>query len=100
MRGFDSQGQRMSFSQRIVERITSTGRFAAMERESREWIVTCPECGYEGDFWEMGGIRYKAASVGKRMRARCPSCGKRSMHSVERRASSGSANNQAPLVED
>ncbi len=81
----------MSFSQRIAERFTSARRFAAMERESREWILTCPECGHERDVWEIGGIRHKAASKEKRMGARCPACGKKSMHPVERRASSASA---------
>jgi RNase P subunit RPR2 len=61
------------------------GRAADIERESREWVVTCPSCGLERTYWDIGGVRYKASSRGKRIGLRCPSCGKRSMHAVERR---------------
>jgi predicted RNA-binding Zn-ribbon protein involved in translation (DUF1610 family) len=61
------------------------GRAADIERESREWFVVCPKCGLERTYWDIGGVRYKARSRGKRIGLRCPSCGKRSMHRVERR---------------
>lgn len=73
-----------SFSQRLALRLMP-GRAEEIERESREWIVTCPNCGHERSYWEMGGVRYKAKSKGKRIGMRCPSCGKRSMAPVEHR---------------
>jgi predicted RNA-binding Zn-ribbon protein involved in translation (DUF1610 family) len=63
------------------------GRAADIERESREWLVICPKCGHERSYWDLGGVRYKASSRGKSVGARCPECGQRSMHRVERRPS-------------
>jgi DNA-directed RNA polymerase subunit RPC12/RpoP len=79
--------QRPSLTQRIVMRLMR-GRGDEIERESREWFVVCPNCGLERTIWDIGGIRYKARSRGKRMGVRCPSCGKRGMHAVERRPGS------------
>jgi hypothetical protein len=73
-----------SLTQRIVMGLMR-GRATDIERESREWIITCPNCGLERSYWDIGGVRYKAASRGKKMGARCPRCGKRGMHPVERR---------------
>jgi len=61
-------------------------RAAAAERESREWFLICRNCGHERTYAEIGGIRYGAYSRGKRMRLRCPACGERRWHDVERRA--------------
>jgi hypothetical protein len=57
----------------------------AAERESREWFFICRECGTARSYRELGGIRYKAASRGKRTLLSCPTCGVRRWHSVERR---------------
>ena len=73
-----------TLTQRIVMRLMP-GSAEEMERQSREWFVVCPKCGFERTIWDMGGIRYKARSSGKRIGTRCPSCGKRSMHPVEHR---------------
>ncbi len=74
----------MSFVQRLIQRF-APDRAAEIERESREWFVVCPECGRSASLWELGGVRYKAASKGKRILARCSGCGKRVMARVERR---------------
>ena len=66
------------------------GRAGDVERESREWFVICPSCGLERTYWDLGGVRYKARSRGKRTGLRCPSCGKRSMHRVEHRPGAAS----------
>ena len=66
------------------------GRAADVERESREWFVICPSCGLERTYWDLGGVRYKAWSRGKRTGLRCPSCGKWGMHRVERRRGTAS----------
>lgn len=52
------------------------GATAAMETESRAWVVRCPKCGAERSVWDMGGIRYKARGSSRWYR-RCPGCGKR-----------------------
>jgi endogenous inhibitor of DNA gyrase (YacG/DUF329 family) len=78
----------LSFTQRLFTRLMP-GRAAEMERQSREWFVICPRCGFEQSFWAMGGIRYGAKSKGARLGVKCPSCGKRSMHRVEHRPAAG-----------
>jgi hypothetical protein len=75
-------------TQRIVMRLMP-GRAAEIERQSREWFVVCPNCGLERTYWDIGGVRYKARSRGKRIGLRCPSCGKRAMHAVEHRPGGG-----------
>lgn len=54
-----------------------------MERESKEWKVTCPNCGHERSIWELGGIRWKAKGNPRR-RMKCPECGETGWHRVER----------------
>jgi DNA-directed RNA polymerase subunit RPC12/RpoP len=74
----------MSWIQRVITG-RAPRRAGDMERESREWKVICPKCGHVRSIWELGGIRYKAWSRGKRMGMRCPACGSWRMHKVERR---------------
>jgi transcription elongation factor Elf1 len=75
---------RKTFSQRLVTKLLPW-RAEEIERESREWLVTCPNCTHERSYWDMGGVRYGAKSKGKRMRLKCPACGQRAWHKVERR---------------
>lgn len=63
----------MSRVQRLAKRFSSAERFAEMERESRQWVMDCP-CGATTSVWEMGGIRYEAASTGKVTTGRCATC--------------------------
>jgi hypothetical protein len=53
-----------------------------MEKESRKWMVQCPLCEFEQSIWDLGGIRYKAYSKGKRILRRCRQCGKIKWHRV------------------
>jgi hypothetical protein len=64
----------LSGTQRMLQRRTSPELFAAMERESRLWKAECPHCRTDTPFWELGGVRYKAAGEPKK-RMRCPGCG-------------------------
>lgn len=65
----------LSLSQRLAKRFVSPARFAEMERESRDWLVE-GACGFRSNVWDIGGIRYKAKGVGRRIWGRCPQCGK------------------------
>lgn len=75
----------MSLAQRIVKLFTSPERFRAMEQESRQWFFVCSVCQYEKSYWDAGGIRYKAASVGKRRYVTCPRCSQRRWFKVIKR---------------
>ncbi len=59
------------------------GLKAAMEAESREWLVRCPACGFERTVAEMGGTRYKARGT-KKSFLRCPQCRGFGWHTVYR----------------
>ena len=72
-----------SFVQRLVTRLMP-GRAAEIERESRQWDVVCTRCSHAQSVWDLGGIRYKAASKGKHIRVTCPGCGERGMFEVIR----------------
>jgi predicted RNA-binding Zn-ribbon protein involved in translation (DUF1610 family) len=74
-----------SLVQRLVTRLMP-GRAAEIERESRQWDVACPRCGDTRSVWDLGGIRYKAASKGKRIGTTCPECGERGLFDVVRRS--------------
>ena len=56
---------------------------ARLEAESRQWLVSCPNCGHEVSVWEVGGIRYKASGTVYRY-GRCVSCRQRGMLRVYR----------------
>ncbi len=75
----------MSRTQRWVLRVMPPSRRADIERESREWTMTCPG-GHTTSIWEMGGVRYKARSVGKISNGRCATCGVSFIGSVTRSA--------------
>ncbi len=51
----------------------------SMEADSRQWFMKCMECGFEESYWDLGGIRWKAAGNSRNLR-KCPNCGKRSWH--------------------
>jgi len=73
----------MSWIQRVVLRL-SGGSAAAIERETRCWVATCPECGNQQSYWDLGAIRYGASSSGKKIRVACPQCGTTAMNQVSR----------------
>jgi uncharacterized OB-fold protein len=69
----------------LILRIMPRGMRERAIEESKEWFVICPSCGHARSYWEIGGLRYRARSKGKRVGHRCAECGKWGMHKVERR---------------
>ena len=74
----------LSGMQRFIKMFVSEATFAAMEEESKQWMVKCSNCGHERSIWSMGGIRYKAAG-NPRMNRICPNCGQRSWQVVSKK---------------
>ena len=72
--------------QRLVLRLLPRRMAARAAQESKEWVAVCGACGHATSWWEMGGIRFGAASKGKRTRRRCAACGETGWQRVERRA--------------
>ncbi len=77
----------MSGIQKLLTSILPRRWAADMEAESRNWMVTCPSCGYARSVWDMGGVRWKAAGTPRRYLT-CPQCGKAGWHKVARRPES------------
>ena len=48
---------------------------ADIRAESERWQIRCGTCGHTQSVWDAGGLRWKAASAGKRVMVRCPHCG-------------------------
>jgi hypothetical protein len=69
--------------QRLLKRMLPERAFAAMEAGTRQWVAEC-KCGALQDFWETGGIRYKAVGEPRSLMA-CPSCQKASMQKIRKR---------------
>lgn len=73
----------MSLAQRLVMRFAGS-RASEIEQESRSWVVVCPSCGSRTSFWDLGGVRWKASSQGKKIRSTCPGCRHTGMSDVVR----------------
>ena len=71
----------MSLAQRVFSALFGPG----VERESREWLIECPKCGYEDTVWDRGGVRYKASGT-KHILSRCRNCGESARLKVHRKA--------------
>jgi hypothetical protein len=56
----------------------------AMREESMQWQIRCCTCGNTRSYWDMGGIRWKAVSKGKRILARCTACNRIRIAAVEK----------------
>jgi hypothetical protein len=63
----------MGMLQSFVKAVLPRRWAAAVEAESRSWVMRC-DCGRETSVWDAGGIRYKAAGNPVRLFA-CPKCG-------------------------
>ncbi len=72
----------MSFFHRFLAAVLPQRLMAAIEADSRLWMVRC-SCGFARSVWEIGGIRYKAAGEPRWFR-KCPQCGQRTWHKVSR----------------
>lgn len=55
---------------------------AEIERQSRNWMIRCPHCGFERSVWEAGGVRYKAAGTPRQHRT-CANCGRAGWHQIQ-----------------
>ena len=65
----------MSVSQKIVSFILPNAWFDRIRESSEKWMIQCPKCQSERSVWSTGGIRFGAASCGKRIAAQCKNCG-------------------------
>jgi len=67
----------MSFIQKFITTLFSKRLANQIKAESQSWIMRCK-------IWESGGVRYGAAGNPIR-KYPCPTCGRWTWHSVERK---------------
>jgi hypothetical protein len=77
----------MSLVKRVLTKILPDDWAKGMKTESQNWMLQCT-CGYERSYWDIGGIRWKAAGNPKKV-MHCPQCGQITQHSIYRRQNSG-----------
>jgi hypothetical protein len=76
----------MSRLQAFVTRFVGAETAAAMEAESRAWMIRCPDCGFERSLWDTGGVRYMATGSRSLVLMSCPGCGRTGWHRIEKGA--------------
>ena len=76
----------MSFTQKFFMAVLPRSWAEDMQAESQQWMLRCT-CGNERSMWEAGGIRWKAAGSPRRL-MRCPQCGQRTWHTLNRKSAS------------
>ncbi len=59
--------------------------FRALEKGTRKWLQECRHCGYKQDYWEAGGIRYKAVGEPGKL-LYCENCKKLRFHKVRKKS--------------
>ena len=64
----------MTAVQELLVRLLPPQLAVRMRRASESWMIRCCTCGARKSVWEVGGVRWGAASVGKRMLAACSRC--------------------------
>ena len=54
--------------------------FEAVKDGTKKWLMECP-CGHKQDYWDAGGVRYKAAGEPRRL-SHCTTCRKNTMQKI------------------
>ncbi len=76
----------MPAEHKFLKFILPARAFEAVKKGTKQWLIEC-KCGHHQDFWDLGGIRYKA--VGEpRQYLKCPKCKKNSWHKIRKKTAS------------
>lgn len=68
---------------RILRALLSENAFRAVREGTRQWLIECP-CGHKDDFWQRGGVRFKAVGEPRHWTG-CPDCKQATWHRVRRK---------------
>lgn len=74
----------MSLIQRLCSAVLPGRWMESIRAESEAWRIRCTGCNQSRSIWDCGGIRWKAASAGKRTIVRCSQCGGLHAAAIER----------------
>ena len=69
----------------ILQKLLSEKQFEKIKESSKKWLSICTKCGYSVSVWDSGGIRFGAASKGKRVLGYCPDCKSKRVFKVEKK---------------
>lgn len=72
----------MSISQQLVKTFLPKHWATAIENESRHWLITCGDCGWQISVWATGGIKFKGFKNIRNI-SYCWSCRKGDLQSDE-----------------
>jgi len=73
----------MPAEHKFLKFILPAKAFDAVRKGTKLWLIECP-CGHKRDFWDAGGVRYKA--VGEpRQYLKCPKCGRGTWHKIRKK---------------
>ena len=73
----------MPTEHKFLKFILPARAFEAVKKGTKQWLIEC-KCGHRRDFWNLGGIRYKA--VGEpRQYLKCPECRKNTWHKIRKK---------------
>jgi hypothetical protein len=71
---------------KLLKFILPARAFVAVKKGTKQWLMEC-KCGHLRDFWDAGGIRYKA--VGEpRQYIKCPECHRATWHKIRKKTDS------------
>ncbi len=73
----------MTTIQRMMTALLPRAWADSMRRQSETWRFRCCSCGNSRSVWDAGGVRWHAASLGKRKLIHCPRCGRLRWAAVE-----------------
>ena len=68
---------------KILEFLLPDRAFSAIREGTKLWLIEC-RCGHKQDFWEAGGIRYKAVGEPRQL-YKYPKCRNITLHKVRRK---------------
>ena len=71
---------------RFLRFVLPARAFSAVKAGTKQWLAEC-RCGHKQDYWNAGGVRYKAAGEPRRL-CHCPVCGKGTMQKIRKKSES------------
>lgn len=77
----------MTTIQYLALRLLPRSLANSLRTHSELWKIRCCTCHHSQSVWKAGGLRWFAASVGKRKMILCPRCGTLRVAAIEREVS-------------
>jgi len=76
-------GTKLPAEHKFLKFILPARAFEAIKAGTKLWLIEC-KCGLKRDFWDLGGVRYKAIGEPRQLLA-CPRCRKATWHKIRKK---------------